>query len=305
MLWTPGFFLEIFHQTWISEELGNRKTCTFLWEGEVKRGTRRKERSLLREGMGQGGGGAQWARGDRLGGPGGWTVTLGAGPCPVQPSVQNRALKVGDQGQRSCEGVLNSGTQRPANVAWRTPTLPRHVLLPTQSLEHPGPLLTAEPFFPTGTGPPRAAVVSLEVVGQDRKRTRPQQRPQRPTPPPELSAQPKAGPAFSALDLPAPGEPSSTDHCGSAAHVCVSRSVASDSSRPHGLYSARLLCPWGSPGKNTGVGCHARLQKVCSHPGIEPGSPTLQADSLPSEPPGKPQGSVGWTRALLLPPSQH
>ena len=24
-------------------------------------------------------------------------------------------------------------------------------------------------------------------------------------------------------------------------------------------------------------------------PGIEPGSPTLQADSLPSEPPGKPQ----------------
>ena len=50
-----GFFLEIFHQTWISEELGNKKTCTFLWEGEVKRGTRRKERSLLRKGMGQGG----------------------------------------------------------------------------------------------------------------------------------------------------------------------------------------------------------------------------------------------------------
>ena len=24
------------------------------------------------------------------------------------------------------------------------------------------------------------------------------------------------------------------------------------------------------------------------HPGIEPGSPVLQADSLPSEPPGKP-----------------
>ena len=130
-----GFFLEIFHQTWISEELGNKKTCTFLWEGEVKRGTRRKERSLLRKGMGQGGGGTQWARGDRLGGPGGWTVTLGAGPCPVQPSVQNRALKVGDQGQISCKGVLNSGTQRPANMAWRTPTLPRHVLLPTQSLK--------------------------------------------------------------------------------------------------------------------------------------------------------------------------
>ena len=26
--------------------------------------------------------------------------------------------------------------------------------------------------------------------------------------------------------------------------------------RPHGLYPARLLCPWDSPGKNTGVGCH-------------------------------------------------
>ena len=29
---------------------------------------------------------------------------------------------------------------------------------------------------------------------------------------------------------------------------------------PHGLKPARLLCPWDSPGKNTGVGCHALLQ---------------------------------------------
>ena len=28
---------------------------------------------------------------------------------------------------------------------------------------------------------------------------------------------------------------------------------------PHGLSPARLLCPWDSPGKNTGVGCHALL----------------------------------------------
>ena len=27
--------------------------------------------------------------------------------------------------------------------------------------------------------------------------------------------------------------------------------------RPHGLEPVRLLCPWDSPGKNTGVGCHA------------------------------------------------
>ena len=30
--------------------------------------------------------------------------------------------------------------------------------------------------------------------------------------------------------------------------------------QPHGLQPARLLCPWDSPGKNTGVGCHSLLQ---------------------------------------------
>ena len=40
--------------------------------------------------------------------------------------------------------------------------------------------------------------------------------------------------------------------------LSVSRSVVSDSSGPRGLWPARLLCPWGSPGKNTGwVGCHS------------------------------------------------
>ena len=33
----------------------------------------------------------------------------------------------------------------------------------------------------------------------------------------------------------------------------------SDSLWPHGLYPTRLLCPWGSPGKNTGVGCHVAI----------------------------------------------
>ena len=28
------------------------------------------------------------------------------------------------------------------------------------------------------------------------------------------------------------------------------------------LEPARLLCPWDSPGKNTGVGCHALLQSL-------------------------------------------
>ena len=43
--------------------------------------------------------------------------------------------------------------------------------------------------------------------------------------------------------------------------VCVSCSVMSDSLRPHGLQLARLLCPWNSPGKNTGVGCHFFFHK--------------------------------------------
>ena len=42
-----------------------------------------------------------------------------------------------------------------------------------------------------------------------------------------------------------------------------------------------------SPGKNTGVGCHVLLQGS-SQPRIESRSLALQADSLPSEPPGEP-----------------
>ena len=32
--------------------------------------------------------------------------------------------------------------------------------------------------------------------------------------------------------------------------------------RPHGLQPTRLLCPWDSPGKHTGVGCHFLLQGI-------------------------------------------
>ena len=38
-----------------------------------------------------------------------------------------------------------------------------------------------------------------------------------------------------------------------------SRSVVSNSSRPHGLQPTRLLRPWDFPGKSTGVGCHCLL----------------------------------------------
>ena len=39
-----------------------------------------------------------------------------------------------------------------------------------------------------------------------------------------------------------------------------SRSVVSDSLRPHGPQPTRLLCPWDFLGKSSGVGCHCLLR---------------------------------------------
>ena len=65
--------------------------------------------------------------------------------------------------------------------------------------------------------------------------------------------------------------------------VCVSCSVMSAYLWPHGL-PIGLLCPWNSPGKNTGVDFIPHPRDL-PNPGIEPRSPVLQADSLLSEPP--------------------
>ena len=43
-----------------------------------------------------------------------------------------------------------------------------------------------------------------------------------------------------------------------------------------------------SPGKNTGMGCHALLQGIFPTQRLNSGLPHLQADSLLSEPRGKP-----------------
>ena len=107
-----------------------------------------------------------------------------------------------------------------------------------------------------------------------------------------------------------------------------------DSLRPYGLTPSRLLCPWDSPGKNIRVGCHALLQGIypaqglfhnsesrsvvsnslrpqrnfsgespspgnLPNPGIEPRSPTLQADSLPAEPQEKPKNTGVGSLSLL------
>ena len=58
-----------------------------------------------------------------------------------------------------------------------------------------------------------------------------------------------------------------------------------------------------SPGKNTGVGCHALLQGIFptrwKGPGIKARSPALQVDSLLSEAPGKPMNTGVGSLSLL------
>ena len=57
--------------------------------------------------------------------------------------------------------------------------------------------------------------------------------------------------------------------------------------QPHGLLPTRLLHPWNSPGKNTGVVCHSLLHGILPTQGTNLGLLKRQADSLPSEPSGK------------------
>ena len=50
--------------------------------------------------------------------------------------------------------------------------------------------------------------------------------------------------------------------CGAVNFCCCVSSVVSDSVRPHRQQPTRPHCPWDSPGKNTGVGCHFLLQRM-------------------------------------------
>ena len=67
-----------------------------------------------------------------------------------------------------------------------------------------------------------------------------------------------------------------------------SRSVVSNSLRPYGLLPTRLLSPWGFSRQEYWSGFPFPSPWDLPDPRIEPGSPTLQADFLPSEPPGNP-----------------
>ena len=73
----------------------------------------------------------------------------------------------------------------------------------------------------------------------------------------------------------------------------------SDSVRLHGREPTRLPCPWDSPGKNTGVGCHFLLQgrKVKSESEVAQSCPTL-SDPMDCSLPGSSIHGIFQARVL-------
>ena len=74
---------------------------------------------------------------------------------------------------------------------------------------------------------------------------------------------------------------------------------SSKSVRPHRWQPTRLLCPWDSPGKNTGVGCHFLLQcvKSKSESEVAQSRPTL-SDPMDCSLPGSPIHGIFQSRVL-------
>ena len=76
-------------------------------------------------------------------------------------------------------------------------------------------------------------------------------------------------------------------------------SVVSDSVRPHRQQPTRRPCPWDSPGKNSGVGCHFLLQcmKVKSESEVAQSCPTL-SDPMDCSLPGSSIHGIFQARVL-------
>ena len=73
----------------------------------------------------------------------------------------------------------------------------------------------------------------------------------------------------------------------------------SDSVQPHRRQPTRLLRPWDSPGKNTGVGCHCllRCMKVKSASEVAQSCPT-PSDPMDCSPPGPSVHGIFQARVL-------
>ena len=84
-----------------------------------------------------------------------------------------------------------------------------------------------------------------------------------------------------------------------AAAAKLLQSCPSDSVRPHRWQPTRLPCPWDSPGKTTGVGCHALLQymKVKSASEVAQSCLTLH-DPMDCSPPGSSVHGIFQARVL-------
>ena len=69
--------------------------------------------------------------------------------------------------------------------------------------------------------------------------------------------------------------------------------------RPQRWQPTRLFCPWDSPGKNTGVGCHFLLQcmRVKSESEVAQSCPTLR-DPVDCSPPGSSVHGIFQARVL-------
>ena len=78
-----------------------------------------------------------------------------------------------------------------------------------------------------------------------------------------------------------------------------SRSIVSSSLGSHGLWPASLLCPWGFSRQKYWSELPCPPPGDLPNPGVKPRCPALQADSLPSEPPGKPKNTGVCSLSLL------
>ena len=85
---------------------------------------------------------------------------------------------------------------------------------------------------------------------------------------------------------------------GAIAFCCHVTSVVSDSVRPQRRQPTRLPCPWDSPGKNTGVGCHfLQCMKVKSESEDTQSCPTL-SNPMDCSLPGSPVPGIFQARVL-------
>ena len=74
--------------------------------------------------------------------------------------------------------------------------------------------------------------------------------------------------------------------------LLLSHSIMSDSLRSHGLQPIRHLCSWGFSRQEDWSGLPFPPPGDLPKPGVEPRSPALQVDCVPSKPPATMEGLI-------------